>query len=90
MSPFWNYTLARLGLLAVTYGVLAGIGFGFGLLEFSELTNLVVLFVALVVSSALGFVLLTKQREALAVQVQERAERISARIEESRSAEDVD
>lgn len=90
MSPFWTYTLSRLGLLAATYAVLAGVGFGFGLLEFSEITNLVVLFVAMVVSSALGFVLLTKQREALALQVQERAEKISARIEESRSAEDVD
>ncbi|WP_229054752.1 DUF4229 domain-containing protein [Aeromicrobium sp. Leaf350] len=90
MSPFWTYTLSRIGLFAVTYGVLAGIGFGFGLVKFEELTNLVVLFVAMVISSVLAFVLLTKQREALALQVQERAEKISARIEESRSAEDVD
>ncbi len=90
MSPFWTYTFSRLGLFVVTYGVLAGIGFGLGILEFGEMTNLVVLFVAMVVSSGISFVLLTRQREALALQVQERAEKISARIEESRSAEDVD
>ncbi len=90
MSPFWKYTLSRLGLFVLTYAVLAGIGFGFGLLEFSELTNLIVVFVALVVSSGLSFWLLAAQREELALQVQERAERIQERIEESRRAEDVD
>ncbi|MFT4299232.1 MAG: DUF4229 domain-containing protein [Aeromicrobium sp.] len=90
MSPFWKYTLARLGLLAATYAVLAGVGFGFGLAEFSELTNLIVLLVAMIVSSALSFFLLAGLREAFAVQVQQRAEKISERIEESRRAEDVD
>ncbi|MFT4189717.1 MAG: DUF4229 domain-containing protein [Aeromicrobium sp.] len=90
MSPFWSYTLARLGLFAVTYAVFALAVFGLGLMEFGDTTNLLVLFLALVVSSVVSFFTLARQREALALRLQERAEKVQARIEESRRAEDVD
>lgn len=90
MTAFWKYTFARLALFAVTYGVLALIAYPTGLVEFAELTNLVVLLLALVISSVVGFFVLAPQRDALALEVQARHERVTARIEESRRAEDVD
>lgn len=88
MKAFWRYTLARLSVLAVTYLLLWGIGQTF--LEFDELTNLLVLLAAMIISSIVSVFLLAGMREQVALQLQERAERMSTRIEESRSAEDVD
>jgi prolipoprotein diacylglyceryltransferase len=88
MKAFWRYTLARLSVLAVTYLLLWGIGRTF--LEFDELTNLLVLLAAMVISSVISIFLLAGMREQVALQLQERAERMTSRIEESRSAEDVD
>ncbi|WP_370189512.1 DUF4229 domain-containing protein [Aeromicrobium sp.] len=88
MKAFWRYTLARLSVLAVTYLLLWGIGRTF--LEFDELTNLLVLLAAMIISSVVSIFLLAGMREQVALQLQERAERMTSRIEESRSAEDVD
>ncbi|ALX03777.1 MULTISPECIES: DUF4229 domain-containing protein [Aeromicrobium] len=88
MKAFWRYTLARLSVLAVTYLLLWGIGRTF--LEFDELTNLLVLLAAMIISSVISIFLLAGMREQVALQLQERAERMTSRIEESRSAEDVD
>ncbi len=88
MKAFWRYTLARLSVLAVTYLLLWGIGRTF--LEFDELTNLLVLLAAMIISSIISIFLLAGMREQVALQLQERAERMTSRIEESRSAEDVD
>lgn len=88
MKAFWRYTLARLSVLAVTYLLLWGGGQFF--LEFDELTNLLVLLAAMIISSIISIFLLAGMREDLAANVQQRAERMSSRIEESRSAEDVD
>ncbi len=88
MKAFWRYTLARLSVLAVTYLLLWGIGRTF--LEFDELTNLLVLLAAMIISSVVSIFLLAGMREQVALQLQERAERMTSRLEESRSAEDVD
>lgn len=88
MKAFWRYTLARLSILAVTYLLLWGVGQFF--LEFDELTNLLVLLAAMIISSIISIFALAGMREQLAVNLQERAERMSSRIEESRRAEDVD
>jgi hypothetical protein len=88
MKAFWTYTAARLGVFAACYAVLWGIGRLF--LELDELTNLLVLLLALVISSVISIFALAGLREQLAGNVQARAERMTERIEESRRAEDVD
>jgi mannitol-specific phosphotransferase system IIBC component len=88
MKAFWRYTLARLSVLAVTYLLLWGVGQFF--LEFDELTNLLVLLAAMIISSIVSVFLLAGMREELAGNLQQRAERMTQRIEESRRAEDVD
>ena len=88
MRPFLRYTLARLTILAATYLVLLLVGQLF--LELTELTNLLVLLAALVVSSIISVFALAGMREDLARRVQDRAQAMSARIEESRRAEDAD
>ncbi len=87
MKAFWLYTLARLGVFAVTYAVvwaIAAIWFD------PELANLFVLLVALVVSSLVSYFALGRLRNDLAQHISGRAERMSQHIEESRRAEDVD
>ncbi len=87
-KTFWTYTAARLGIFAAVYAVIFVVGsFVF---ELSTLTNLFVLLVALVISSVISIFALSGLRNRLAAEIQSRAERMSARIEESRSAEDVD
>lgn len=90
MKAFWTYTLARIALLALVFALLAGIAFGGNILEYSDLTLLLVALVSLVISSAISFWALAGLRERLALHIQTRAEQMSARIEESRRAEDVD
>lgn len=89
MKAFWRYTIARLAILGACLLVFTGIG----ALVFEELTNavmLVILLVAMVVSAVISAFVLAPLRDDLARNVQERAERMSQRLEESRSAEDVD
>jgi uncharacterized membrane protein YvlD (DUF360 family) len=88
MKPFLTYTLARLGLFVAAYvlvWLVASIW-----LDFSQITNLWVMLIALVVSAIASLVLLGGLRQKLALSVHERAERMTKRIEDSRSAEDVD
>ena len=87
MKAFWLYTLARFAVLAATYLVIWGIvsiwfdpAFG----------NLFVLLVAFVVSSVISYFALGRLRDDLAINISDRAGRITERIEKSRSAEDVD
>ena len=87
MKAFWLYTLARLGVLVVTYlavWALASIWFD------PAFVNLLVLLVALVLSSLISFFALARLRNDVAVHISDRAERLTQRIEESRRAEDVD
>jgi len=88
MKPFLSYTLARLGLFVAAYAVVWLIASIW--LDFSSITNLWVMLIALVVSSVAAMIMLGGLRQKLALSVQQRAERMSSRIEESRSAEDVD
>jgi hypothetical protein len=88
MKPFLTYTLARFGLFVAAYAVIWVVASIW--LDFSAVTNLWVMLIALVVSAAASMILLGGLRRKLALSVQERAERMTHRIEESRSAEDVD
>ncbi|MDQ3156043.1 MAG: DUF4229 domain-containing protein [Actinomycetota bacterium] len=88
MKPFLTYTLARLGLFVGAYAVVWLIASIW--LDFSAITNLWVMLIALVVSAFAAMALLGGLRQQLAQSVQQRAERMTKRIEESRSAEDVD
>jgi CHASE1-domain containing sensor protein len=88
MKAFWTYTLARFALFAATFGVvwlIASIWVDWG-----NLTTLLVLFISLVLSSVISIFALAGLRDKLAQSVQERAARMTQRIEESRNAEDVD
>lgn len=88
MKPFVTYTLARLGLFLASYALVWGVSSFW--LDFSTVTNLWVMLIALVVSAIASIFLLGGLRKKLALSVQQRAERMTKRIEESRSAEDVD
>lgn len=88
MKAFWRYTLARLALFAVCFAVVWGVAQIW--LDSTTVVNIWVLLIALVLSSALSIFLLAGLRDNLARNVQERAERMTARLEESRRAEDVD
>lgn len=86
MKEFAVYTLLRLSLFVSTYAVFGGLG----VLLFGESSLLLTFLLAAVVSAALSWRLLRRQREALAAKVQGRAEAASAKFEERRSREDVD
>jgi len=88
MKAFWTYTLARLGVFAVTWAVL----FGLSRLVFesSAVVDVWVLLLALIVSGAISIFVLAGLRDRVAVRLQARARALNDRIEESRRAEDVD
>ncbi|GAA3535373.1 hypothetical protein AFL01nite_07600 [Aeromicrobium flavum] len=88
MKAFWTYTLARLGVFLVTWAVLWGISRL--VFEDSTVLDLWVLLVALIVSSIISILTLRTLRDRVAVKLQERAQSLNDRIEESRRAEDVD
>ena len=88
MKAFWTYTLARFAVFGVTYGavwLIASV-----LWESTPIENLVVLLIALMASSIISVFVLAGLRDRLANNIQERAARMTERIEESRRAEDVD
>jgi Protein of unknown function (DUF4229) len=78
MRQFWTYTLARLGLVVVVAGVL-------WLLGLNGPTDIVLAFI---ISGLASFVLLRRQRGALAQTVDARARRIRERMAEAEAAED--
>jgi hypothetical protein len=87
MKAFSIYTLARLVVLVVTYlavWAIASIWFD------PPFVNLLILLVALVLSAFISFFALARLRNDVAVNISDRAGRITQRIEESRRAEDVD
>ncbi|KQX74682.1 DUF4229 domain-containing protein [Aeromicrobium sp. Root472D3] len=88
MKAFWTYTLARFAVFAACFVIiwlLAQIW-----LESTAVTNIWVLLISLVVSSVISVFLLAGLRDKLALNVHERATRMTERIEESRRAEDID
>jgi membrane protein implicated in regulation of membrane protease activity len=80
MRQFWTYTLARLALVAVIGGLLWLVG--------ARGPLLVVL--AFLISGVLSYVVLARQRGALARTVESRAQRIRERMAEAETAEDDD
>ena len=88
MKAFWTYTLARAGVFAATYAVLWLVISIW--VDFNGLLDIWVLVASLLLSSLISIVLLAGLRDKLALNVHERAERMTQRIEESRSAQDVD
>lgn len=88
MKAFWTYTFARLAVFAVCFAVVWTISQFW--LDSTTIVNIWVLLIALVLSSALSVFLLAGLRDRLARNVQARAERMTARVEESRRAEDID
>lgn len=87
VKEFVIYTALRLGLFAACYAVVGGL---YLLLFGNQGLVLWPFLLAVITSSVLSVRLLRRQREALALRVQQRAERATARFEERRSREDVD
>ena len=88
MKVFVLYTLARLGLFCVAYGLIWLIFFQW--IEWDALSAFYTAIIALVLSAIASFLLLGGLRDALALQVQERAGRAHTAFEARRSAEDDD
>jgi hypothetical protein len=86
VKEFWIYTGMRLLLFAGSVAVVGGIW-----LAIAGTANVMwVLIIALVISGLASFFLLGRQRTALAQHVDDRARRVTARIEEMNAKEDVE
>jgi ABC-type bacteriocin/lantibiotic exporter with double-glycine peptidase domain len=83
MKEFAIYTGLRAALFAVCFGAL-------WLALNSWLTIFPLLLLALIVSSILSIFVLRAARDRLAGKIEQRAEKISHRIEQARTAEDDD
>ncbi len=88
MKIFALYTLARLGLFAVVYGLIWLI-FGRNL-EWNALSGLYTALFAMIISSLIAFAVLKSMRADLAAEIERRAARAKAAFEAKRSAEDDD
>jgi uncharacterized membrane protein len=88
MKAFWTYTLARFAVFAACFVVIWLLSRIW--LESTAVANIWVLLISLVVSSVISVFLLAGLRDKLALNVHERATRMTERIEESRRAEDID
>lgn len=88
MKAFWTYTFARVAVFVVCFAIVWGAAQIW--LDSTTVVNIWILLIALVLSSAVSVFLLAGLRDKLARNVQARAERMTARLEESRRAEDVD
>ncbi len=88
MKAFWTYTLARFAVFAACFVVIWLLSQIW--LDSSTVANIWVLLISLVVSSVISVFLLAGLRDKLALNVHERATRMTERIEESRRAEDID
>ncbi len=88
MKSFWKYTLARFAVFGVCWGVLYGVGLL--VFEMSSLINLLILVVAMLVSAVISAFVLAGMRNELALGIEQRATRMTERLEESRRAEDID
>jgi hypothetical protein len=86
VKAFWLYTGLRLLLFAASFGVV----FSAWLLIAGEANLLIAIVIAFVISGIGSYFLLERQRQALAVHVEDRAARASARFDEMKSKEDVD
>jgi predicted phage tail protein len=86
VKEFWTYTGLRVLLFAASVVVVGGIW-----LAAAHSANVMwVLIISLVISGVASFLLLGRQRTALAQHVNDRARRASERFEEMKTREDVD
>jgi hypothetical protein len=86
VKEFWIYTGLRLLFLAASVIVVGGIW-----LAVTDSANVMwVLIISLVISGLASFLLLDRQRAALARHVDERARRAAEKFEELKAKEDVD
>ncbi|KAB2810974.1 DUF4229 domain-containing protein [Pimelobacter simplex] len=85
MKEFWIYTALRGGLFAVTFGVV----FATWSLINDSANVLMVLIIAFLVSGVASYIVLARQRNALALKVEQRAGRMTENSE-ARSKEDSD
>ena len=86
VKEFWIYTLLRVVLFLGSLGIVVGVWFLFT----DEVPIIWAVVIAFVMSGLGSYFLLNGQREALAKRVDERAQRMSSKIDEMRSKEDVD
>ena len=88
MTPFVLYTLARLGLFVVAFGLIwlaAG-----AWLEWNSVTALATAVLAMIVSSIAALFLLRGLRERFAATLEQRAKAVRDNVERSRRKEDID
>lgn len=88
MKAFWIYTLARFAVLAVCVGIVWPVSLIW--FDQTQVLGIFILLVSLVLSSIISVFALAGLRDQLAQNVHDRAARMTARIEESRRAEDID
>ncbi len=88
MRSFITYTAARLGLFALAFALLWGVGRTFW--EQTAANLLWVALMAMLVSALASLVLLRGLRSALARDVAARADRMSSRYQAARAKEDSD
>jgi mannitol-specific phosphotransferase system IIBC component len=86
VKEFVVYTLARIGLFAASFAIILGIWAAVT----GTLAVLWAVVLAAVVSAVASYYLLRGPRERFAARVEDRAARMSRKIEESRTKEDVD
>jgi hypothetical protein len=88
MKYFLLYTLARVGLFAVVFGII-----WLALFSWVSWTYAALLWTALlaaIISAIASIFVLRPLRERFALEIADRAERVSRRIEAARAAEDED
>lgn len=88
MKAFWRYTLARFLVFGACWAVLWAVGLL--IFEMSPLINLLILIAAMLISAIISAFVLAGMRNDLALNIEQRAARMTERLEESRRAEDVD
>ena len=86
VKEFWVYTGLRVALFAASLAIVLPTW----LLLAGRANLLIAVVLAFLLSGVGSYFLLNRQRDALALHVQQRAERASAKLEEMRAREDVD
>ena len=84
VKEFWIYTLMRFALFVGSLGIVVGVW----LLAAGQVQILWAIVIAFLISGLGSYVLLDRQREALARRVQERAETMTTKVEKMRAKED--
>jgi len=86
VRTFALYSVARLGIFVVAFGLVWAVAFAW--LTWDQLTVLWTALVALVVSAVVSYWLLGGLRDALAHDIDARARRLRSQFDDARRAED--